>query len=311
LIYFTDLKRLVKAISQANYPLVGAAALVTLLWLSVRAVVWRTLLQEKASYSQVYLTLNEGYLLNNFLPFRLGEVGRAFLLGRKAGLDFWQVFSSILIERALDVAMASGLLLCTLPFVVGASWAREAAPVSAAIILLVFVGLYLLARNRERAEAVFDRFSERWQALKKLGANSIPALFNGLGVLTDTRRFLKAILWMVANWGVAAAQYTIFLRAFVPAAQPLWALFALGVVSLGIAAPSSPGAMGVMEISLVGALALFGVDPSIALAYALTMHLFQYIITGMIGVYALVQDGESLAGLYLRARRLRSNGEEP
>ncbi len=30
--------------------------------------------------------MNEGYLINNFLPFRLGELGRALLLGGETGL---------------------------------------------------------------------------------------------------------------------------------------------------------------------------------------------------------------------------------
>jgi hypothetical protein len=309
LIYFTDLKRFIQTLEMANYPLVAAAAAITLLWLAVRGIVWRVLLLEKATYSQVYLTLNEGYLLNNFLPFRLGEVGRAFLLGRKARLDFWQVLSSILIERALDVAIASGLLLGSLPFVVGASWARQAAPLSAAIIVLVFLALVWLARNRQPAEQLFQRLSNRWAPLKRLGVVSVPAFFNGLAVLTDMRRFLKATTWMLVNWLVAGGQYFVFLRAFSPDARPLWALFSLGVSSLGIAAPSSPGAVGVLEISLVGSLALFGVNPSISLAFALTMHLCQYLITGVIGVYALVKDGESLASLYLRTRNLPSGGE--
>ena len=44
-------------------------------------------------------------------PVRLGEVGRAFLLSRKANLGFLQVFSTVLIERAMDVALAAGVLL--------------------------------------------------------------------------------------------------------------------------------------------------------------------------------------------------------
>ena len=58
------------------------------------------------------------------LPFRLGEIGRALILSFKASLRFMFVFSTILIERAIDVAISAGLILVTLPFVVGASWAR-------------------------------------------------------------------------------------------------------------------------------------------------------------------------------------------
>ena len=56
----------------------------TILWLVARGFLWRILLQEKASYSQVFFTLAEGYFLNNFLPFRLGEIARAFLRGSEA-----------------------------------------------------------------------------------------------------------------------------------------------------------------------------------------------------------------------------------
>jgi uncharacterized membrane protein YbhN (UPF0104 family) len=80
------------------------------------------------------------------------------------------------------------------------------------------------------------------------------------------------------------------------------------VAALGIAAPSSPGALGLLELSIVGALSLFGLDPSTALALAITVHIVQYLVTGGLGTYALARDGESLIGLYRRVRRLKVEG---
>jgi uncharacterized protein (TIRG00374 family) len=306
LFYFTDFEQLMQSVRLADYRLVLVAALITLVWLIVRSVVWRTLLEEKASFSQVFYTLNEGYLLNNFLPFRLGEVGRAFLLGRKAGMGFWRVLSSILIERALDMALAAGLLLSTLPFVVGANWVRQAGMAAGGLVGLGFFILYLTARHRSQAEELFGKITLHWHWLARLGQKSVPAFLDGLVVLTDPKRFLKAVVWMVLNWLVAIGQYFAFLRAFTPQAGLLWACFSLGVSALGIAVPSSPGALGVLELSLVGALALFGLNPAVSLAFALTMHLSQYLLTGVVGVYALVRDGESLTSLYVQARRIRA-----
>ena len=107
--YFADLDLVLDALRLADYRLVFIIVLLTTVWLAIRGVVWRTLLCEEATFSQVFLTVNEGYLINNILPLRLGEVARAFLLSRKAGLGFWRVFSTILIERALDLMMAAGL----------------------------------------------------------------------------------------------------------------------------------------------------------------------------------------------------------
>lgn len=300
--YLADIQQVGTAIYRANYILVTVALALTLVWLGVRGIVWRTLLQEKASYSNVFFTLNEGYLLNNILPFRLGEVGRAFLLGRKSGLDFWHVLSSIVIERTLDLALAVGLLFVTLPFVVGASWAREAAMVAAGIVLVGFGVLYLLARYRETALSLFESLSARWPILFKLGGRAFPAFFAGLVVLIDGGRFLRVLAWMAVNWAVSIIQYLILLLAFFPSARLLWATFSLGVVSLGIAAPSFPGAVGVMELSLVGALSLFDLDASVALAFAITAHLFNYLVTGVLGAYALARDGETLLSLFERLR---------
>ena len=117
----------------------------------MRGLAWRTLLREKASYRDVFLTLSEGYLLNNVLPFRLGELGRAFLLGRKANLGFMEVLSTIVIERVLDLAFSAAILLSAVPFVVGAAGAGKIAILMGVLVVVGLLTLYLLARNREWA----------------------------------------------------------------------------------------------------------------------------------------------------------------
>jgi len=304
--YFADVQQLVSALRLADYRLVALGVLLTLVWLVIRSFAWRTLLREKAAYRDVFLAVNEGYLLNNVLPFRLGEVGRSYLLSRKSGqLDFWQVLSSIVIERVLDLFMAVGLLLATLPYVVGAGWARQAAYGAGAIVVLGFASLYLMARFRDRAVNFFERLGSRWSFLDRLGGGAVPAFLSGLEVLTDGARFMRVLGWISLNWFVSILQYIVYIAAFFSSSKLLWATFSLGVAALGIAAPSSPGAVGVLELSLVGALSLFKLDASVALAFAFSLHFFQYLVTGLIGVYALSQEGESFLDLYRRVRQIQ------
>jgi uncharacterized protein (TIRG00374 family) len=304
-----DLRKFGQAVRQADLRFLLAGVFSEVLWLLVRGFVWRTLLQNKASYRDTFISISEGYLLNNILPFRLGEIGRAFLLGRKAHLDFWQVIPSILIERALDLAIAVGLFLTTLPFVIGISWAKQAAIGTGIIVLIGLVVIYIMARNRQRVLAWIDQVGERWSFVKKLAGHRVVAFFDGLGIITDGRLFLRALGWESLNWLVSILQYYIFLRAFFQAPSLLWVLFALGVGALGIAAPSSPGAIGVFEAVLVGALVVFGVNASPATAFALSVHISAYIVTGVIGGYGLYKDGESLSSLYTRLGKMKSEGE--
>jgi uncharacterized protein (TIRG00374 family) len=303
ILYFFDLRRFADAIRTANYGLLLLNLAISLVWLGVRAVVWRTLLRGRAAYRDVFLTLSEGYLLNNFLPFRLGEVGRAFLLGRKARLGFMDVLSTIVIERVLDLAFSAAILLSSVPFVVGARGAAPIALVIGALVVAGLVVLYILARNRERALGFFDRITSRWPKLQKVGNNFLAPLFSGLTILTDGWLFLRVLLWMTLDWSISILQFYLMLLAFFPAAQPVWSLFGLGAVAFGNAIPSMPGAIGTYEGALAGALALVTHNESASLALAVASHVFNYLVTGVIGLYALSTEGETLMGVYRQLRQ--------
>lgn len=294
------------SLRQADGWILALGMLVALLWLFIRARVWQTLLQKKAGYPDVFLSLNVGYLLNNLLPFRLGEVGRAYLLGKKANLDFWQVLPSVVLERMFDLVMAAAVLILSLPFVAGVSWAGQAAISVGGLVALGLLGVYLLARNQPRVITWLERLGQRWSWIEKLIGDRLATFFTGLQVLTDLRSFLRALAWIMFNWAFSILLYFVFLRAFFPQAPLLWAVFVLGAGSFGVAAPSSPGALGVFEAALVGALTVgLKVDPSPATAFAITLHLSNYITTGLIGGYALLHEGETLTSLYERLGKLK------
>jgi uncharacterized protein (TIRG00374 family) len=306
-LYLARPNRLVDALRIADYRLAIGGGLFTLLWLLVRGMGWRTLLQDKVTLSQTFFTLNEGYLLNNFLPLRMGEVGRAYLLGRKSGLGFWRVLSSILLERGLDMLLTVALLLGTLPFVAGVANARGAALGIGGVVLAGLGVLYAMARYPANFIRLYERLTSRIGFLSRLGKQVLPNFTSGLQVLTKPGRFLQAVAWFLLNLAVGIAQYYVILLAFFPHAHLLWAIFCLAIAALGLALPSSPGGIGVFEGAVMGALAIFKLDPGKALAYAFILHFWNYAITGLLGSYALARDGESIIHLYDRVRKVRKS----
>src|SRR5574342_1305497 len=107
ILYFVDLRAMANAIRNANYAMLAIALTFGFIWLGVRAQVWRTLLRDRPSWSDTFWTVGEGYILNNFLPFRLGELGRAFLLSRKSDLQFGEILPTIVIERSVDLIISA------------------------------------------------------------------------------------------------------------------------------------------------------------------------------------------------------------
>lgn len=311
ILYFVDLRAMLDAIRHANYGLLGIALTIGFLWMAIRAIVWRTLLRNRVSYADVFWTMGEGYLLNNFLPFRLGEIGRAFLLSRKSDLQFMEILPTIVIERAMDLGYSAVILLAALPFVVGAGSAGRIGIIVGIIVLIGFIILYLLARYNQWALGLFHKLSARWPTLQRIGGNFLESFFIGLGVLNDGWLFIRFLFWMTVNWGVAIVSYYLIIRAFFPQAQVVWGMFGLGAAAFGGAIPSLPGAVGTFEGAFGGAVTLLTGNQSTALAVALTGRLYNYITSGVIGGIGLLREGQTLSGIYGQLKNFRSKaGEE-
>jgi len=302
---FFDTRQVINALQQANWRMLVLALFVFGASYLLRARAWHIILMEEVPFLHVFLTMHIGYFLNNTLPFRLGELGRAYLLGR-TGLGFWRVFSTILIERALDLAFAAGLVLGTLPLVLEIPYAQQSLLFAGGMVIFGLTILYILALNRAWALIQFERWGTRWPWLLRVGPERLNAFFDGLAALTSFSRFFRVISWLGFSWIIAIYVQYLILRAFLPSAQFLWAAFSVGASSLSVAVPSSPGYLGVYEASIVGALALLGISTSIAFAYALTAHFFYFLVTGIFGGYGLSREGESLKDIFQAIKRIKS-----
>jgi uncharacterized membrane protein YbhN (UPF0104 family) len=97
--------------------------------------------------------------------------------------------------------------------------------------------------------------------------------------------------------------YYIMLLPLVPEIAFWQAAFVESVLALGVAVPSAPAALGVYEAAMVGGLSILGVPHSIALGYAILMHFLQFALTGIIGLWGLFREGQSLGKLFARLQR--------
>lgn len=304
-VWWVDLDQLLPALKMAKGWNLLAGVGLLLLSLVTRATAWFVLLGGQVAWLRVFFTMNVGYLFNNLLPFRLGEIGRALLLDRLTDLKFWQVASTILIERAFDLILTSGLVLGLIPLIIGVEWARAAAVGLGSVVLLGILFLFGLARNRERVSSWLDILGARWPWVQRLTAQRFESFVSGLSALIDVRRFVTVFCLMTLVWLFLLGEHVIVLRAYLPQASWVWAGFALGVSAMGVVVPSSPGFVGVVEASIMGALAIFRVNPAQSLAFALSVHAFYVLITILLGMIGLFREGESLMHVYRMIRQSR------
>ncbi len=312
LFYLVDWRAVILAFTTLDWRVVPFFIVLYLLSTSSRAMASRTLLENRPTFQQSYIAMMQGYLLNNLLPLRLGELGRAFLLGHKINVSMFHVLSTIIIERVIDLAMAAALTIFVLPRVVAMDWVK---PVAYTTLTLVVIGLFslaLMARFRTRLHSLMESIAGRIGLVRRYLLPIFDSLLDGLSALTNIRGTALTFGWMGLAWAFGVTNYWVLLRGFVPDAPFWWALFVIGLASFGVALPSAPAALGVFEGAIVAALVLLGVPPATALAYAILLHFFHIIISSIFGFYGFAKDGESLMGMYnkLSNRTQDSSGQD-
>jgi uncharacterized protein (TIRG00374 family) len=232
-------------------------------------------------------------------------------MGREMNISPFQVLSTIVIERAFDVAMAAALVLTTLPLALGLDWAGPVAAGSLGVVVLGLVVLFLLARFSDRVHGWIERLPVRFERFKILILPRLDSLLAGLGALNSPKRFLTALMWIAFSWVQWVVMHYILFLPIAPDAPFWWMMFMDGITALGMAVPSAPGGLGIFEAAVVGALSILGISASVALAFALLMRLLQIINIAIFGLIGLLQDGRMLSDINLagKANTLTPKGD--
>jgi glycosyltransferase 2 family protein len=281
-------------------PFVAMLVLATLAF-PLRTVRWRYLLRAEGvslPWIPLWHATAIGFMANNLLPARAGEVARAYAIRRLAGVRFTTAFASIGVERVMD-----GLTLVTL-LVIGA-WAGGFSAETvvggvtlgsvvrgAAVLFVILLGIALalvhwprgaLKVVRGTAGAILPhQWTERLLVVTE-------GMIAGLDALRSPRRFVIVTFWSFVMWLVATSSYLAGFYAFHIEVPWSAALVVQGLVAFGVAVPSSPGFFGVIEVVVIGSLALYGIGKSPAVSYAVGYHIGTFLPITLLGMWSLAR----------------------
>lgn len=293
----------------------GLGVLFATLGFPLRIPRWRLLLRdaavtagvERPATAPLWHAIAIGFAGNNLLPFRAGEVLRVLLGARLTGIGVPAVVSSIAIERILDgitvlVLLGLGLVLAHLPpdLTVANVNIGQAATSFGLIMVVGVAGALTLVMRPAWIEAIVRRvlpFPRVADPLLRIARG----LADGLSALRSPGRFASALGWSFALWLLNAFGYYVAFRAFGIEVNYAGALVMQGILLIGIAAPSTPGYVGVFEAAITASLALFGVRNDAALAYAVAFHVISFFPITLLGFWSLTRVPFSLGALRAEA----------
>jgi uncharacterized protein (TIRG00374 family) len=309
------LGEVVEAMRKANFwALFLLSAPFYILSVYVRALRWRHLTDPIAPMSRgiLFRSTALGFMVNNLLPLRIGEVVRSWTLARSTDTSFGAVVGTVVLERVLDVVAVLLLAISALGFMgrnsaVGGILEQGSNLLIPLAVAPIF-GLVILRAAPEwvirAAHVVMWPLPERLSAWVEHALRSFIA---GLGALKGGAHLFWIVLHSVTIWLIASTgPILIGLWAFdIDLGGPLDTLFAswvlLGAVGAAVALPSAPGFIGPYQLAFKAVLVRFGVEPATALAMGVLVWFVFWVTLTLQGFWVLRSSHTSLAEL-TRAR---------
>jgi glycosyltransferase 2 family protein len=277
------------------YPGVVALMVGTvLLDVAARGARWRALLVpiQRIAYARVLGYTFLGYLANNVLPARLGELVRSHALGEGERLSRTTVLGTVVVERIVDTVIVVALAGVSVVLLDVGGVASTAVALGAVFVGVLLIGLVVAVVSHRLPGA--DRvtaLAERFPKILDLGRR----LREGLAVVSRPGTVAAALGYSALAWTFSILTFVIGGRAIGVELSLLEGALLSSGVALATIVPSGPGYLGTFELTAVGIATRFGIGANEAFAMALLVHAMILLVTSVGGAVAALRLGVGLS----------------
>jgi len=280
-----DVRQAMASVRQAHLGLLILGLTLMVAAYLLRGARWR-IWERSLSYWDSLRLILIGFMGNNVLPGRRGEVLRAHCAAAKTGGDRGRTaaLGSIAAERILD-GLVLGVFGLVAIGVIPMDRRLQVAlfPVSLAFALLA-AGLVLSFRHEEWIRSFIGAANRKFPGhVTAFARDKATRFLDGLLPLGTLPRMLGAITTTVIIWGIEVASYYLVGLAVWDRMSLHTALLMLVVVNFASLIPLTMGGIGTIEAAGPVFLISSGVSPHIALAMVILQHAGQYFFTTVSG----------------------------
>lgn len=261
---------------------------------ALRAERWRTLLHDvdaRPSRGDAHRLVLVGYMGNNVLPARAGDLMRVVLMAPRAETTRRFVVGTLVAERLLDVVVLAVLFLVLATTIAGGAGLPGGAALAVlgvvvAVALVAGVAGFGVLRRRgfvERARAFLTPMVASTRNLRGR---------HGAGMLA-----LTILIWLgeAGVWGSCAAAVNL-------GASPLEALYLVALASMFALIPSGPGYAGTQDVAAVIGVKAIGGTSMQAVSYLILVRFVLLVPITLAGLVALALRYGGVSGLRVAAR---------
>lgn len=282
------------AITEARLPVIGFAVVIFFAGYACRIERWRVMLaidKPELRWSACAGPLMASVAANNVLPFRAGDLVRAFGFNRRLGITVATSLTTLLVERLLD-------LLMIVLFMVGVS-AFFSVDLSRYFLfgfLILssagFVILFLLLFPSVFKPLAFGaaKFVSRLRlSLGDKIQTGLVKVFTALDHTSSGHVMGKLIFWSLLAWLAEGFVFLLVALSLSSLSHPQASWLALSLGTLATAIPGTPGYVGTFDFFVAKAMNMLGNPEAASAAFAFLVHIVLWLPPSLAGgLYLLV-----------------------
>jgi len=278
-----NLEDINRAISNSNFYYIIIALLTTYITFVLRSIRWKILLDSPSNLklNKYISTTHIGYFLNNILPFRAGDLGRAKLLSNYSNqIRFSFLLGSLVAEKIIDLWMIGFFSIYLIFFgfndVLGLTF-------SLGILLLYIITSLIIFGNNSIANKIQNQFS--------ITENFVD------GYLLVSKNKLKLGIVSILLWCSFVVYMVALLKSInihLSFEQYIGITIITGIVT---SLPIAPAAIGTYHLAVIYFLTLYGIDIEQSQTAAILLHSIFLLYTIILGYIYLSFEKVELKSL--------------
>ena len=287
LVRSVDIAAAMQVLATASPAWVALMLVTTTVDVGTRGARWRTLLAPIAplQYRRVLGFTYIGYLANNVLPARLGELYRSHALGEGEHVSRPTVLGTVVVERVVDTVMVVAIAAVAVLVLSARGVMTSAVLLGLAFVSLLVIALGLgIAAHRlpgaDRVAAIVARRPRLLELARRLRV--------GLAVAGRPRTIALALALSAVAWAASIGTFLAGGQAVGVELTVAQAALLTSGVALVTIVPSGPGYLGTFELTVVGIADGFGIPRDAAFALGLLVHVMILLTTTVGGVIAML-----------------------
>ncbi|HOK39803.1 MAG TPA: lysylphosphatidylglycerol synthase transmembrane domain-containing protein [bacterium] len=304
------LNEIIIALKQVNYFYLIPALFFVIITLWTRTIRWKFLIKDhqKIKFYDIWVVNCIGFMALFTLPARLGDLLRAYLLGKRVNIKKMMVLSTIVLERVFD-GIASILLFLFALILYPIAHLENINNINFNKIIIyistfyggVLLVLILIKIFSKQAKIIFSFILHKLIPFSGNFIFKLENFFNsfieGLDTLGSFLYFIRIIILSIIVWLINGIPAYFTILAFNLPMNFWQAIILNGFLVFAVMIPAAPGFIGTYHITAQLVLSMYNVQGADALSFAWILWLIGFIVDVAAGLFYLYKEKMNLIAI--------------